>query len=133
MGVWGDSMLVKKAGKVVIGAKLTSDEQRALDIEIKKAAAEMGRKHADEIDAILLWYLREKLGFGYERLKAFHHDFASEFFALCDRYEMEEEDERIWLCSKKLKDYDPRIDIHVWNEEMMKEVENARKNSQKSN
>lgn len=113
-------MLVKQVGKIILGAELTPKESQALEIEIKKAAAEMARKHADEVDAIMLWYLREKLGFGYERIKNFHHDFAAEFFALCDRYEMDLEEDQIWLCSKKLKDYDSRIDIHAWNEEAMR-------------
>lgn len=126
-------MLVKQVGKIILGADLTPKEQQALDIEMKKAIAEITRKNSDEIDAILLWWLHEKLGFGYERLKQFHHDFSKEFFDMCDRYEMGEEDERIWLCSKKLKDYDPRIDIHAWNEEAMRRSKNARNNPQKQN
>ena len=115
-------MIVKQVGKIILGADLTPKEQQALDIEIKKAAADMARRHADEVDAMVLWWLREKLGFGYERIKSFHHDFATEYFALCDRYEMETEDDRIWLCSHKLKQYDSRIDIRAWNDEVMKEV-----------
>lgn len=119
-------MILKRIGGKIYGADLSKAEQQALEIEIRKIGAEEARKHADEVDAILLWYLREKLGFGYERIKNFHHDFATEFFELCDRYEMESEEDRIWLCSKKLKDYDPRIDIHEWNREIMEEVRKKR-------
>ena len=119
-------MIVKQVGKIILGAELTPKEQQALEIEIRKAAAEMARKHADEVDAIMLWYLREKLGFGYERIKNFHRDFATEYFELCDRYEMETEEDRIWLCSKKLIDYDPRIDIHAWNKEIVERVRKKR-------
>lgn len=119
-------MIVKQAGKIILGAELTPREMKALEIEIRKIGAEEGRKHADEVDAIMLWWLHEKLGFGYERIKNFHHDFATEYFALCDRYEMETEEDRIWLCSKKLIDYDPRIDIHAWNKEIMEQVRKQR-------
>lgn len=119
-------MLVKQAGKIILGAELTPREMKALEIEIRKLGAEEARKHADEVDAIMLWWLHEKRGHGYKILKEFHHDFATEYFALCDRYEMETEEDRIWLCSKKLIDYDPRIDIHAWNKEIMEEVRKKR-------
>lgn len=115
-------MIVKKIAGKVYGAELSSAEQEALQIEVMKILADLNRKNADEIDAILLWWLHEKLGFGYERLKQFHHDFAPQLKELSERYEMHDQDERIWLCTKKLKDYDPRIDIRAWNEEAMKEV-----------
>ena len=79
-------MMVKEACKIILGAELTAKERHALDIEVRKAAAEMARKHADEVDAILLWWLREKLGFGYERLKQFHHDFAKDGKTLDELY-----------------------------------------------
>lgn len=115
-------MIVKQSGKIILGAELNPREQKALDIEIRKAAAEMARKHADEVDAMVLWWLRQKLGFGYERLKSFHHDFATDYFALCDRYEMDLEEDQIWLCSHKLKEYDSRIDIRAWNDEVMSKI-----------
>ena len=114
-------MLVKQVGRIILGAELTPKESKALEIEVMKVMADLNRKNADEIDAILLWWLHEKLGFGYERLKQFHHDFAPQLKELCDRYEMHEEDERIWLCTKKLKDYDPRIDIATWNKAILSE------------
>lgn len=121
-------MMIKQVGKIVLGAELNPKEQQALDIEIRKATAEFTRAHSDEIDAMFLWWLHEKLGFGYERLKNFHHEFGPQILALCDRYEMNEDGDDIWLCTKKLKDYDSRIDIRAWNDEVLKEINNVRKN-----
>lgn len=110
-------MIVKKIANKVYGAQFTANEQKALDIEINKQMAEIVRKNANEIDAMFLWYLHEKYGFGHERLKQAHHDFKPKLDAMCKRYEMETDDEKIWLCTKKLSDYG--IDIEAWNAEVV--------------
>lgn len=111
--------VIKVLGKVY-GAKLTNAEQEALKIEGMKIMAELNRKNADEIDAMFLWWAHKKLGYGYERLKQFHHEFAPEIRALCERYEMTETGDDVYLCTKMLQEYDPRIDIAAWNEEALK-------------
>lgn len=106
-----------KIGGKIYGAKLTSDEKKAMQIEILKEIAELDRKNRNEIDAIFLWWLHEKLGFGYERLKQFYYEFNPAIEALCQRYEMTDTGDDVWLCTKKLKDYDERIDIAQWSKE----------------
>lgn len=62
-------MKVKKAGKRVFGAVMSAAEKKAMDMEIQRQLAEYDRKHIREIDALVLWELREQLGFGNKRLK----------------------------------------------------------------
>lgn len=113
-------MIIKKVGKIVLGADLTREEQEAINIEIQKQLADYARKHANEMDALILWHLHEQYGFGHKRLKEFHHSFAPAVEALCKRYEMEEVGDEIWLATRKLLDYG--ISIDEWN----KEVEETR-------
>lgn len=43
-----------RAGKVY-GADFTAAERKAMNLEIQRQLAEYSRKHANEIDAIILW------------------------------------------------------------------------------
>jgi hypothetical protein len=113
-------MKVKKVGKIITGAQLTSDENKAIDIEIQKHMAEINRKNSNEIDAMFLWYLHTKYGHGHSRLRQDHRDFKPMVEELCRRYEMETDDDKIYLFTKKLLDYG--VDIAAWNEELAKEV-----------
>ena len=65
---------------------------------------------------MFLWYMHEKYGHGPIRLKDAHHDFKPKLEALCQRYEMETDEDKIWLCTKKLLDYG--VDIEAWNAEL---------------
>ena len=107
-------MNVIKSGGTIIGAKLTNAERKAMNIEIQKELAEYERKHAMEVDAIVLWTLRKVAGWGPERLRRFYDAFAPEFDALLDRYDMDAED-GLWLCTKELRDYG--IDLEQWEKE----------------
>ena len=50
-------MRVKKVGGKVYGADFTAAERKAMNLEIERQLAEYSRKHANEIDAIILWQL----------------------------------------------------------------------------
>lgn len=52
-------MYMKKAGGKVYGAHLTAAEKKAMDIEIRRQLAEYDLKHANELDAMILWHLHE--------------------------------------------------------------------------
>lgn len=104
-------MIVKKAGGKVYGAVLSSAEQKALDIEIKRQLAENWRKHSNEVEAMVLWAVHEKYGCGPKRLRDFYDTIAPLFEELAARYEMEDCD-LPWLCTYKLKEYG--IDIEEW-------------------
>ena len=91
-------MRVKKAGGKVFGADLTAAERKAMNLEIQRQLAEYDRKHANELDAIILWQLHAQFGFGAKRLKRFYNRFKAEYFDLVKRYELDEGD-NIWLCT----------------------------------
>lgn len=106
--------VIKSSGKIV-GGKLSIQEKKALDIEVRKAIAEMDKKNTREIDAMVLWVLHEQFGFGPGRLRRFHDNFVKSLDKLLERYEMLPED-RIWLCTRELKKYG--IDLDKWDEEL---------------
>ena len=96
------------------GAHLTAAEKKAMDIEIRRQLAEYDLKHANELDAMILWHLHEEFGFGPKRLKQFYDTFAVRLDELIKHYEMTDSD-MVWLCTYKLKQYG--IDIEEWNKQ----------------
>lgn len=108
-------MIVKKAGGQIYGATLTAAERKAMNIEIEKQLAEYTRKHALELDAILLWYVHEAFGFGPKRLKQVFMGFAPLVAELCTRYEMHDKGDNVWLCTHKLKELG--VDLAQWDRE----------------
>lgn len=107
-------MNIKKIGSKIFGANFTAAEQKALDMEVKRQLAEYDRMHSLEIEALHLWVLHEKFGFGKKRAREFHDSIRLGLLELLDRYEMDDPDAP-WLCLKKLKD--DGIDLEKWVEE----------------
>lgn len=107
-------MLVLKSHGTIFGAKLTAAEKKALGIEIRKEASEQERKFAMELEAMVIWHIRQKLGWGPKRLREFYDSFNRDVDALLGRYELEDEDD-IWLCTQMLKA--EGIDIEQWQKE----------------
>nr|DAF73295.1 MAG TPA: hypothetical protein [Caudoviricetes sp.] len=93
---------------------LTASERKAMHNEIKRQLAEYDRRHAKEIDAIVLWVLRETFGFGEKRLRKYFDEFGRQLNRLIEYYSMGEDDEA-WLCSRKLKE--AGIDLEKWEAE----------------
>lgn len=85
-----------------------------MQMEIQRQLAEYDRKHTIEIDALVLWVLHSRFGWGATRLKRFFDSFSDEIGALVDRYEMDKEDD-VWLCTYKLKEHG--IDLEEWEKE----------------
>ena len=52
-------MRIKKAAGKVYGAAMTVAEKKAMNLEIQRQLAEYDKKHATEIDALILWVLEE--------------------------------------------------------------------------
>ena len=109
-------MEVQKRFGQVYGAKLTAAEKKAIDIEIQKELAEYNSNHSTELDAIFLYQLHEQLGFGIDRLRRFYEGFAPAVRALTERYLMETEEEKIWICTHKLKELG--VDLEKWSAEI---------------
>lgn len=106
--------------------KMSKETREALEAEAdrmaKEAIAEMNRDNEEELDAMVLYILHEEFGFGEKRLRRFYDRFYKGLRDLGSRYAMEEYDERIWLCKRKLKE-ECGIDISKWGKE--KEDERA--------
>ena len=117
-------IVIKSSGKIT-GGKLSKQEKKALDIEVRKAIAEMDKKNTREIDAMVLWILHDQFGFGPTRLKRFHDNFVKALDDLIKRYDMAKED-RVWLCTHSLKNYG--IDLDEWDREL--EESNAADNAE---
>lgn len=108
-------MIVKKTGRLILGAKLSKDEEKAMKIEIQKQLADYIRKNTNELDAIVLWYLHKEFGFGKKRLRKFYDHFNLALDSLCKRYELTDKADELWLFQEKLKDYG--VDLDEWNKE----------------
>ncbi len=104
-------MMVKKSGGRIFGAQLTAAEKKAMDLEIKRQLAEYDQKHAIELEALYLWVLHEKFGFGEKRLRKLHDELIQSIEELLAWYQLDADDD-VWLCTKKLKD--AGIDIAKW-------------------
>lgn len=96
-------MNIKKFGKIVYGASFTKDEQKAIDMEVRRQLKDYDEKHSIELDAIRLWEIREATGWGPKKLAEAYKRMYMATTELLNRYEMEEEDS-LWLCTRKLKE-----------------------------
>lgn len=100
------------------GADFTSAERKAMDKEIRRQIIEMDRKHSDDLDAMVLYTLHVKFGFGKKRLREFYDAMSEEHNNLIKHYEMP--DDFSWLCKRKLKDIG--VDIEQWNDETLSQI-----------
>ena len=107
-------MRVKRSGKTIYGAELTAAEKKAMNMEIERQLAEFTRKHAVEIEALVLRQIRRKLGYGEKRLREFFDTFDDDLEKLCMYYDMGDED-KAWLCTKELKE--EGFDVEQWHKE----------------
>ena len=107
-------MTIKKINGKIFGAELSAAEKKAMYIEIQRELAEYDKKHAREIDALVLYELIEQFGFGEKRLRKFYDNFSRGIEELVKRYELDPDDD-VWLCTRKLKDRG--IDLEAWEKE----------------
>lgn len=94
--------------------KLTGAQKRSMNLEIMRQLAEYDRANSVELDAIVLWILHERFGFGPTKLRRFHDEFVPAIEELAKSYEMGDGD-HIWLCTRKLKEYG--VDVEKWHAE----------------
>lgn len=103
-----------KIGGRIYDTKLNAQETAAMNRVIEKQVAEYDRKNSREIDAMVLMILCEEFGWGEVRLKRFHHRFIKKMDELCERYELETEDEK-FLALQWIKDRG--IDLEEWSKD----------------
>ncbi len=93
---------------------MSAAEKKAMDLEIQRQLAEYDRKHLVEIDAMILWVLHERFGFGPKRLRQYYDSFRACTNELVERYQMDAGDD-IWLCTQMLKRIG--VDVEQWHKE----------------
>lgn len=109
-------MIVLKSGKTIYGAKLSNAEQKALDKELGRQAAEFERKHELEFDAMTLYVLMTEYGWGVKRLRQFWDRYRKAHRELIQRYEIAEfSGDDAWLCQRKL--LENGVDLEAWDTE----------------
>lgn len=110
-------MHVKKTkGKKIYGADLSPDEQKAMEIEIRKQLAEFEEGHSEEMDALILLMLHKHFGFGPVRLKRFYMAFGKHVQDLISSYREDEVGKsELWVSAKRLKEYG--VDLQEWKKE----------------
>ena len=107
-------MRIKKAGGRIFGGAMSAAEKKAMDLEIHRQLAEYDRKHLVEIDAMILWVLHERFGFGPKRLRQYYDNFRACTNELVERYQMDAGDD-VWLCTQMLKRIG--VDVEQWHKE----------------
>ena len=107
-------MRVKKAGGRILGGAMSAAEKKAMDLEIQRQLAEYDRKHLVEIDAMILWVLHERFGFGPKRLRQYYDNFRACTNELVERYQMDAGDD-VWLCTQMLRRIG--VDVEQWHKE----------------
>ena len=107
-------MRIKKTGGRIFGGAMSAAEKKAMDLEIQRQLAEYDRKHLIEIDAMILWVLHERFGFGPKRLRQYYDSFRACTNELVERYQMDAGDD-IWLCTQMLRRIG--VDVEQWHKE----------------
>ena len=104
-----------RSGTLVMSPETRAAMEAEAERMAREAIDEMNRRNEEELDAMILYILHEEFGFGEKRLRRFYDRFSQGLRELGERYSMEEYDERIWLCQRKLRD--AGIDISKWKGE----------------
>ena len=102
------------SGKLKMDDKVRAAMEAEAERMAKEAIEDMNRQNEDELDAMVLYILHAEFGFGETRLKRFYNSFSTGLRELGERYKMNEYDDRLWLCQRKLKE--AGIDISEWKE-----------------
>ena len=103
-----------QSGKLMMASETRKAMEAEADRMAREAIDEMNRQNEDELDAMVLYILHEEFGFGEKRLRRFYDRFSEGLRELGQRYAMENFDDKIWLCQKKLRE--AGIDISKWKE-----------------
>lgn len=91
--------------------QLTYIQQKAADKEIKRLLIEQYESSLHDLDAVILYTLHTRFGFGKKRLMQFWEAFGEEYDKLRHHYEMPEDGP--WLCRQQLMKIG--VDVDKWN------------------
>lgn len=114
-------MFVKKRNGNVYGAVFTADEQKAIDIEVRKQLVEISKDLITNLDAMVLYTLFVREGWKKKKLRAFWEAARAEHDKLVQYYQAP--DEYVWLAKYKLKEIG--VDVDAWNAELTDELKQS--------
>ena len=89
---------------------MTNRERKAFVREINRQTGENVRKLSLNLQALVLWSLRQQLGWGCKRLLRFQKNFLPLIEQLQKYYEAEDADETEFICLYRLK-HEVGIDV----------------------
>ena len=81
--------------------RLNKVEQQALDDEVRRQVSGLVETLYSNMDAMILYTLHSKFGFGKKRLLKFYYSFIDFHKELTDYYQM---NDAKFICTEKLKD-----------------------------
>lgn len=95
--------------------ELKPSQRKAMNKEIRAQVLEIDRSYYLDMDAAVLWTLHRKYGWAKKKLRSFFEDFAFTHDELCKYYELDDDDNGIWLCRKQLLEIG--VDVEAWEKE----------------
>ena len=99
--------------KAMIRDSLPRKTKDAIKREVRSQVYAQKKRINADFDAMVLWVLHEKFGFGRERLRRFYDAFVAEVHRLDEAYQMG--GETGYVCRVKLKEIG--VDVEAWNDE----------------
>lgn len=106
--------------KAILPTKIPNKVRKALMDEINKQTGENVRNLSVNIQALVLWSLRQQLGFGKKRLLKFQKAFVPLIRDLQEFYQTDNATETEFVCLYKLKN---EVGIDVKNLDEMFQIE----------
>lgn len=95
--------------------------KKAMMHEIHRQVLEMDRQYQLDVDTMILWGIRQYMGWGPKKLKDFYLFMFNEHMRMREYYEMDD----MYPERKKLKDIG--VDIEEWYNELLNKVDFERK------
>lgn len=96
--------------------RLTRPQKKAMNKEINAQILEKDKGYYLDMDAAVLWMLHIGFGYGVKKLRRAFVLFAKLHAELRKHYELDDDDNGIWLCRKQLMDYG--VDLEAWEKEL---------------
>lgn len=98
--------------KVNISGNLSHDVRQKIRREARMQMLETHKKINADFDAMVLWVLHSRFGFGKKRLERFYEEFLREYEEMKEYY-ASNDDTIIFAAREKLKQIG--VDVYQWN------------------
>ncbi|MBQ7347783.1 MAG: hypothetical protein IJW55_07485 [Clostridia bacterium] len=95
--------------------RMTNKERRAFEREVNRQTGENVKRLSLNLQALVLWSLRQQLGWGKKRLLRFQKNFLPLIEQLQQFYQAEDSEETEFICLYKLKN-EVGIDVSALDE-----------------